>query len=140
MERGPILRTVASLMFPFMVVLTFYLLLSGHNRAGGGFIAGILMGGALTFQYLAYGFEEIPAFLRLPYRWILAVGLLISTVVGLSPLLGGFPFLTGFHASIVVPIVEAEMEFALAQAFDFGIFLLVVGGIMTVVLALRTGK
>ena len=137
MERGPLLRTVASLMFPFMAVLAFYLLVSGHNRAGGGFIAGVLMSGAIAFQYLAYGFDDVPRFLRLPYRIVLACGLLVSIVVGSVALLQGLPFLTSLHASVHVPIVGADMEFALAQAFDAGIFLLVVGGLMTAVLALR---
>ncbi|MCZ6534577.1 MAG: Na(+)/H(+) antiporter subunit B [Chloroflexi bacterium] len=137
MERGPLLRTVASLMFPFMAVLVLYLLLNGHNRAGGGFIAGVLMAGVIGFQYLAHGYDQVPKFLCLPYRIIMAAGLLVSVVVGTVALIKGFPFLTSFHRSAQVPVLGVEMEFALAQAFDAGIFLLVVGGLMTAVLALR---
>ena len=137
MERGPVLRTVASLAFPFMVVLTLYLLLNGHNRTGGGFIAGVLMAAAIGFQYLAYGVDGVPAFLRLPYRWILATGLLLSAVVGIIALARGFPFLTSFHKVVSVPILRVEMKMALAQVFDVGIFLLVVGGLMTAILSLR---
>ena len=137
MERGPLLRTVASLMFPFMAVLALYLLLNGHNRAGGGFIAGVLMAGAIGLQYLAHGSDGVSRFLRLPYRGVLALGLLVSVVVGAVALMRGFPFLTSFHGSAHVPILGIEMEFALAQAFDVGIFLLVVGGMITAVLALR---
>ena len=52
------------------------------------------------------------------------------------PLAAGYPFLTSFHATVDVPILGAKMEFALAQLFDFGIFLLVAGGVVTAVLAL----
>ena len=48
----------------------------------------------------------------------------------------GDPFLTSYHATLDVPVLGAKMEFALAQLFDFGIFLLVAGGVMTAVLAL----
>ena len=116
MDRGPLLRTVASLMFPFMAVLVLYLLLNGHNRAGGGFIAGVLMAGAIGFQFLAHGADG---------------------VVGAVALIRGYPFLTSFHAEAHVPVLGIVMEFGLAQAFDAGIFLLVVGGLVTAVLALR---
>ena len=66
MERGPLLKTVTSLPFPFILVIALYLLLSGHNRAGGGFIAGVLVSGAIALQYLAHGFHQVPTFLRLP--------------------------------------------------------------------------
>ncbi len=137
MERGPLLRTVASLMFPFMVVLVLYLLLNGHNRAGGGFIAGVLMAGAIGFQFLAHGADGVPRFLRVPYRGVLVLGLVVSIVVGAIALIRGYPFLTSFHAEAHVPVLGIAMEFGLAQAFDAGIFLLVVGGMVTAVLALR---
>ena len=88
MERGPLLRTVASLMFPFMLVLALYLLLNGHNRAGGGFVAGVFMAGAIGLQYLAHGAKGVPGFLRLPYRGIMALGLLVSLAVGSIVLFG----------------------------------------------------
>ena len=137
MERGPLLRTVASLMFPFMLVLALYLLLNGHNRAGGGLVAGVFMAGAIGLQYLAHGAKGVPGFLRLPYRGLMALGLLVSLAVGSIALLRGFPFLTSFHTSAHVPVLGIEVEMGLAQAFDAGIFLLVVGGMMTAVLALR---
>ena len=137
LERGPILGTVASLLFPFIVVIALYLLLNGHNRAGGGFTAGILMAGAIGLQYMAHGYQGVSRFLRMPYRVILACGVLVSAMVGSIGLMKGFPFLTSFHGSVTVPIIGVEMDFALAQAFDVGIFLLVVGGIFTAVLALN---
>ena len=57
-------------------------------------------------------------------------------IAATAPLAAGYPFLTSFHATLDVPVLGAKMEFALAQLFDFGIFLLVAGGVMTAVLAL----
>ena len=136
MIRGPILRVVASVTFPFTTLLTLYFLVSGHNNPGGGFIAGVLMSGAVAFQFLAHGPEGVPRFLKLPYERIVALGFVIAIVAATAPLAAGYPFLTSFHATVDVPILGAKMEFALAQLFDFGIFLLVAGGVMTAVLAL----
>ncbi len=136
MIRGPILRVVASLTFPFSVLLTLYFLVSGHNNPGGGFIAGVLMSGAIALQFIAHGSEGVPRFLKLPYERIVALGFVIAMIAATAPLVAGYPFLTSFHATLDVPVLEAKMEFALAQLFDFGIFLLVVGGVMAAVLAL----
>ena len=136
MIRGPILRVVASVTFPFTTLLTLYFLVSGHNNPGGGFIAGVLMSGAVAFQFLAHGPEGVPRFLKLPYERIVALGFVIAVAAATVPLAAGYPFLTSFHATVNVPILGAKMEFALAQLFDFGIFLLVAGGVVTAVLAL----
>ncbi len=136
MIRGPILRVVASVTFPFTTLLTLYFLVSGHNNPGGGFIAGVLMSGAVAFQFLAHGPEGVPRFLKLPYERIVALGFVIAVAAATAPLVLGYPFLTSFHATVDVPILGAKMEFALAQLFDFGIFLLVAGGVVTAVLAL----
>ncbi len=136
MIRGPILRVVASLTFPFSVLLTLYFLVSGHNNPGGGFIAGVLMSGAIALQFIAYGPEGVPKFLKIPYERIVAVGFVVAIVAATAPLAVGDPFLTSYHATVDVPILGAKMEFALAQLFDFGIFLLVAAGVMTAVLAL----
>ncbi len=136
MIRGPILRVVASATFPFAVLLTLYFFVSGHNNPGGGFIAGVLMSGAIALQFLAHGIEGAPKFLKLPYERIVALGFVIAVVAATAPLTAGYPFLTSFHATLDVPVLGAKMGFALAQLFDFGIFLLVAGGVMTAVLAL----
>ena len=136
MIRGPILRVVASMTFPFAALLTLYFLVSGHNNPGGGFIAGVLMSGAVTLQFLAHGPEGIPKFLKLPYERIVVLGFVIAVAAATAPLVAGYPFLTSFHATVNVPILGVKMEFALAQLFDFGIFLLVVGAVVTAVLAL----
>ena len=136
MIRGPILRVVASVTFPFTTLLTLYFLVSGHNNPGGGFIAGVLMSGAVAFQFLAHGPEGVPRFLKLPYERIVALGFVVAVAAATVPLAAGYPFLTSFHATVNVPILGAKMEFALAQLFDFGIFLLVAGGVVTAVLAL----
>ena len=137
MEKGPILKTVTTLMLPFVVVLVIFLLFNGHNRAGGGFIAGVLASGAISLQFIVSQKNSHPRIFDLPYRWILVLGLALSIGVGIASLLLGSPFLTSFHSSIQLSYIDVRLEFSLAQVFDVGIFFLVVGGIMTAVLAIK---
>ena len=137
MEKSPLLKTVVTLRLPFVLVLVIFLLFNGHNRAGGGFIAGVLASGAIILQFISSQENGIPRIFNLPYRWILVSGLLLSITVGLSALLFGSPFLTSFHGSIDIKQIDLHVEFSLAQFFDLGVFLLVLGGIMTAVLAIK---
>jgi multicomponent K+:H+ antiporter subunit A len=137
MGKGPLLKTVTTLMLPFIVVLVIFLLFNGHNRAGGGFIAGVLASGAIILQFIASGKSSQPKILNLIFRWILVSGLALSIGVGLTAILFGSPFLTSFHSSIDINRMDVHLEFSLAQIFDVGIFLLIVGGIMTAVSAIN---
>ena len=92
MIRGPILRVVASVTFPFTILLTLYFLVSGHNNPGGGFIAGVLMSGAVAFQFIAHGPEDVPKFLKLPYERIVALGFVIAIAAADGAPCGGISF------------------------------------------------
>ena len=77
MEKSPLLKTVVTLMLPFVLVLVIFLLFNGHNRAGGGFIAGVLASGAIILQFISSQEKGIPRIFNLPYRWILVSGLVL---------------------------------------------------------------
>ncbi len=46
--------TVARLVFPFLLLLSLHLMLVGHNRPGGGFIAGVMVVAAVALQYVTF--------------------------------------------------------------------------------------
>ena len=50
-----ILNTISKLVLPLLLVFAIYLLMRGHNAPGGGFIAGVMAGTAIAFQYIAFG-------------------------------------------------------------------------------------
>jgi multicomponent Na+:H+ antiporter subunit B len=144
-----IARTVVRTVVPLVLVTAVALLLQGHNLPGGGFIAGVLTAAALALVYVIYGedylFEEV---LEGPptgsvdelddglaglYRIMVAVGLALAAGSGLVPLSFGAPFLTQAVAFLEhVPIYEG-LEVASALAFDVGVYLVVVGALLTIV-------
>ncbi len=145
-----IARTVTRTVVPLILVTAIAFLVQGHNLPGGGFIAGVMTVSAVALIYVVFGqafletdliagsavgrdgtsevrTRQVSAFLS-----VFALGLAIAAGSGLVPLLFGAPFLT--QAVVFVehlPLVH-DLEFASAFAFDFGVYLTVVGALLTV--------
>jgi len=66
------------------------------------------------------------------YRRLFAYGFAIAVASGLAPLLFGRSFLTQTFVMLEgVPIYD-HLEVASALAFDFGVYCVVVGGLLTI--------
>jgi len=128
-------RVIMQVLFPVIVVLAIYLFLRGHDLPGGGFIAGVTMAIAFLLQYMASGTKWIEARLRiLPIRWI-GMGLMIAVMTGAASLVFGYPFLTSSFQYVDLPIV-GRLPLASALIFDLGVFVLVVGATVLMLIAL----
>nr|WP_314257670.1 monovalent cation/H+ antiporter subunit A [uncultured Devosia sp.] len=122
-------------MFPVIIVLAAYLFLRGHDQPGGGFAAGIVMSIGFILQYMAGGTRWVEDRLRiLPVRWI-GAGLLIALLVGLASLFFGYPFMTTAFQYAEIPWI-GRVPMASALIFDLGVFSLVVGATVLILIAL----
>ena len=122
-------------MFHVIVLLAAYLFLRGHDLPGGGFAAGITMSIGFLLQYLAGGTRWVEERLRiLPVRWI-GFGLLMAAVTGLGSWLFGYPFLTSYFQYTEIPFI-GDMPTASALLFDLGVFSLVVGATVLMLIAI----
>ena len=70
----------------------------------------------------------------LPGRWI-AIGLLLAAVVGCGSWVFGYPFLTSHSQYVELPLV-GKVPAASAALFDLGVFALVVGATVLMLIAL----
>jgi multicomponent K+:H+ antiporter subunit A len=123
------------LVLPLAAVVAVYLFLRGHNEPGGGFVAGLVLSIALLLQYIISGSQWVEAHLQLfPRRW-LAIGLLAALLTGSGAWLFGYPFLTSHTAHLQLPIL-GEMHIASALFFDIGVFSVVVGSTILLLIAL----
>jgi len=126
---------IMQVMFPVIGILAVFLFLRGHDLPGGGFAAGLTMAIAFILQYMAGGTRWVEARLRiLPVRWI-SLGLLSAMLTGVGAFLFGYPFLTTYFSYFDVPVI-GKVPVASALLFDLGVFLLVVGATVLVLIAL----
>ncbi|SFZ85695.1 multicomponent K+:H+ antiporter subunit A [Devosia enhydra] len=122
-------------MFPVVMTVAIYMFLRGHDLPGGGFIAGIVMSLGFILQYMAGGTRWVEDRLRiLPVLWI-GWGLLIALLTGLGAMALGFPFLTSAFAYADIPLI-GKVPMATALLFDLGVFALVVGATVLMLIAL----
>ena len=122
-------------LFPVIITFAAFLFIRGHDQPGGGFAAGITMAIAFLLQYLAGGARWAEDRLRvLPLRWI-SVGLLIATATGMGAWFFGYPFLTTHSRYVEIPFL-GKAPLASAMFFDLGVFGLVVGATVLILIAL----
>lgn len=122
-------------LFPVIIVLALFLFLRGHDQPGGGFIAGITMSIAFVLQYLGGGTRWVEERLRiLPTYWI-GTGLLIALLTGAGAWLFGAPFLTSSFQYLDLPLL-GKVPLASALLFDLGVFVLVVGATVLILIAI----
>ncbi|MDT0328607.1 DUF4040 family protein [Nocardiopsis lambiniae] len=127
-DNTVIMRTVARVLIPLLMVWSIYLLMRGHNAPGGGFIAGLVGGSAFALAYLSAPSASV-ARIRLAYPAIIAAGILVALVCGLLGFADG-SFLRPLHADVALPW-GGHYHFTTALVFDVGVYLTVVGVMLT---------
>jgi len=97
MKDDIILRVIAKLLMPFMLVFALYVQFHGDFGPGGGFQAGVIAAAAIVFYSIIFG---LPAGQRLaPDRLVeimLAVGVLLYASVGVAGIFLGGNYLDYF--------------------------------------------
>ena len=98
MSRQTILRVVAKLLIPLILLFAFYVQFHGDYGPGGGFQAGVIAGAAFVLYGLVFGLRALrrvapPAVIE----FLIALGLLLFAGVGVVTLLRGGNFL-GYNA------------------------------------------
>ncbi len=128
MSEDPILRTVARIAVPLTLWVSLVIFLQGHNLPGGGFIAGVMAGAAGAMHLLAFGTARAAR-----YRWwkVSVFGLLVSVATGTVPLLMGRPYMQDAIWHFDPPVIGLY-ELPTATFFDLGVYLIVVGTLMTI--------
>jgi multicomponent Na+:H+ antiporter subunit A len=125
-RRSIIFEVITRLVFHTIVVFALYLLFSGHNNPGGGFVAGLVTGLALVIRYLAGGRYELDEAAPVDAGALMGTGLGIATVSGLVPLALGGAVLQSAILDFHLPLI-GDVHLVTSLFFDIGVFLVVVG-------------
>jgi multicomponent K+:H+ antiporter subunit A len=126
---------LARLLLPVMVVIAVFLFLRGHNAPGGGFVAGLVASIALLLQYMVSGTEWVEERVRLKPRSLIGTGLLLALATGAGAILAGRPLLSSRTWHLTLPVV-GEVHVPSATFFDLGVFSLVLGSTLFILVAL----
>ncbi|MCZ7855897.1 MULTISPECIES: Na(+)/H(+) antiporter subunit B [Agrobacterium] len=130
-----ILRTVTPVVTSLMVLFSIFVLLRGHNEPGGGFIGGLIAVSALAIYGIAYGVTAVRRAIVFHPLAIAGAGLLLSMLSGLVSMAAGVPFMTGLW--VYPSLFGVEIPLSTVMSFDIGVYLVVVGAITSIALALE---
>ena len=133
--RTVIFRTFAPYLTSLMVLFSLFVLLRGHNEPGGGFIGGLIAASAFAIYGIACGVQPVRRALFFHPMSIAGCGLLLAACSGLPSIAERVPYLTGLW---VFPKIGAvELALSTPMVFDIGVYLVVVGAITSIALALE---
>lgn len=131
--KSTILITASRILHPLLLMFAVFLLLRGHNEPGGGFAGGLVASSAYVLHALANGAASARRALGVSPHVLIGAGLLAALGAGIFGLLAGDPLLTGAWTSLWVPGL-AEWSIGTPLLFDAGVFLVVVGITMLIIL------
>jgi multicomponent Na+:H+ antiporter subunit A len=129
-----ILTTVSRTVFHTVIVFSVYLLVSGHNQPGGGFVGGLVAGAALVLVFASGGVEQVERTMPVPSTVVLGLGLAFAQVTAAAAWLGGGSILESTVVDLHLPVF-GDVHLATPLFFDIGVYLVVVG---LVAVTLRT--
>jgi multicomponent Na+:H+ antiporter subunit B len=131
-----ILRTATLFLLPLLLLFSLFLLLRGHHLPGGGFVGGLVAAAAFVLYSFAYDLSTMRQTLRIDPRHFVGMGLLVASGSGVLALLRGEPYLTGQWDQVALFGVF-ELELGTPLVFDIGVYLVVLGVTLTIILTLE---
>lgn len=134
-QRSVVLEVVTRLIFHTVVILSVYLLFSGHNVPGGGFAGGLVAGLALVVRYVAGGRYELGEAAPVDAGFLLGAGLLLAGGTGVVGILLGAEVLQTAILTATLPLY-GDVKLVTSLFFDLGVFLVVLGLVLDILRSL----
>lgn len=133
MEHHLVLRVVAKLLIPLILIFALYVQFHGDYGPGGGFQAGVIFAAAFILYSLIFGVENARSVISFNLlRIISAMGLLLYIGVGITGLMSGGNFLdysvlasdpvSGQHLGILLIEFGVGMTVAAVMMMTFFVF------------------
>jgi multicomponent Na+:H+ antiporter subunit B len=124
-----ILRAATRVLMPLLLLFGLFLLLRGHNAAGGGFAGGLVVAAAYALHSFAFGVSAARRALIVEPARLIGTGLLLALASGLLPVLFRRSFLTSMW-------LDYTMGIGTPLTFDLGVFLVVIGVVLSMTFTL----
>jgi multicomponent Na+:H+ antiporter subunit A len=123
--RSPIVVLGIRAASPLAILVAVFLFFAGHNRPGGGFAAGLMLGAVIALRTVA-GMQK-----PFPPMVLLGIGAFIAGAVALGPVLAGEPLFDQVIVERDLPVL-GKVKSGTAAVFDLGVTFIVVGLVFAV--------
>lgn len=129
-----ILQTATRVLMPLLLLFAVFLLLRGHNQPGGGFVGGLVVASSFVLYSIAFGVDAGRRALLVRPSTLLGVGPFVALTSGLPGVVTGQPFMTAQWTELALG--SRVIAVGTPLVFDVGVFLAVVGVVLTIVFTL----
>lgn len=137
MKGSRILETAVGIIIPLMLLLSFFLLLRGHNEPGGGFVGGLVAASAYALYAIAHNVSEAQKLLRTDPVFLIGTGLAIAVLSGMIALFHGKNLMTGLWLDYKFPLIG---KVGTPLMFDLGVYFVVIGISLKIIFTLAEGE
>ncbi len=127
--RTLILSTILKALVPLFIGIAVYVFFRGHDKPGGGFIAGLIATIPLMLHSMIFGYQATIKIYKVRPVLLAGLGLLLASVSGLFSMAKGYPYLTASWAQTKLPLIG---KVGTPIFFDLGVFLVVVGVVLQI--------
>ncbi|EMR05149.1 Multiple resistance and pH homeostasis protein B [Bhargavaea cecembensis DSE10] len=130
-----IIQTTTKVVFFIIFLFAIHIFFAGHYTPGGGFVGGLLTASAIVLLLLAFDIRTVRKALPFNYTVIIAIGLLLALGTAAASILFNVPFFTHAYDYFNLPLF-GETSLHSAMLFDLGVYLVVVGATMNIILSI----
>jgi multicomponent Na+:H+ antiporter subunit B len=129
-KQSLIVGTTSRFLLPLLLLFSIFLLMRGHYQPGGGFVGGLVAAAGFALYSIASGVEEARRALRIHPRTLIALGLIGALLSGLLGIFWGGAFMAALWFPYPAPVIGL---IGTPLLFDVGVYLVVVGVVLTIV-------
>lgn len=124
-----ILKTSTNYLLPLLIMFSVFVLIRGHYLSGGGFVGGLIASIAFVLHSFAFSTRSTLRLFKIKPMYLIPIGLTLSMFSGFLPTLVSKPFMTSVWFIDHVAVIGA---FGSALLFDVGVYLVVIGVVLTI--------
>ncbi len=134
MKSSPILDITLRWLIVLLGIVSFFLLLRGHDEPGGGFSGGLLAASAVIIMTITYGADAGRKLLHFQPLSFIATGLILAVLASL------FQWNNAFMNSVWIklPLGFTTVKLGTPLLFDLGVYVVVLGVVSSFVLEIES--
>jgi multicomponent Na+:H+ antiporter subunit B len=138
-SQDVIVKTVARLLLPFIVVYALYVVMHGHYSPGGGFQGGVILAASFVLLGISHGFEQTRKKMSEKLAGIIGcIGVIIYGGIGVLCLILGGNYLDYSKLRKLLLVTEAEARSLGILGVEIGVALAVMAVMCVIFFAIYT--
>lgn len=134
-----IVKTLARLLMPFIVIYALYVVMHGHYSPGGGFQGGVILAAGFVLLVISHGLEQTRKRMSKKLAGVISsIGVLIYGGIGVLCLILGGNYLDYGKLSKIFGVTPAEARSLGILGVEIGVALAVMAVMCTIFFAIFT--